>query len=954
VDRLSNVLSSGKFWCSYNSDSVLQTVCSSDCAFFRLCVLKKEKFMPLLNSGQPNPTLLTPIVAAQTGPVTNELIKLDQQISAFLAALKADPILQKIGSALAALAQPNTVPDLFRGNSLLQIFGGYVVVEAAASSDVAALKTDLERLGLVRGTSFGNQVSGLLPIGAITQAAQLQSLSFVRPVYKPITNVGRTTSQAVPSMRADIARSTYNVDGTGITIGVLSDSYNNLGGAANDVASRDLPGIGNPNNSNPVQVLSDLSRGGSDEGRAMLQLIHDVAPGARLSFHTAFLGQADFAQGILDLANAGANVIVDDIIYFAEPMFQDGIIAQAVDQVVARGIPYFSSAGNDGRRSYEAAFRNSGQTQAGIGEFHDFDPGAGVDTRQSITVPVGREVLLSFQWSSPFRSVSGGSGAQTDLDIYLVNNAGNVLASSTDSNIGGDPVEILDFQNNGSFGTTQFNLVIARRSGPVPARIKYVSFGSETVNEFNTNSGTVFGHANAAGAAAVGAAYYRDTPAFGTTPPRIESFSSAGPTEILFTTTGAPTSQIRNRPNIVAPDGTNTTFFGQDSDGDGFPNFFGTSAAAPHAAAVAALMLNAAPGTSPSAIYQALQSTAIDMDDPATAGFDTGYDFGTGFGLIQADAALRALVGTPNPVVPTVNGKPATIYVNAANRIVGGPNNGQNYSGTLNGTAGNDVIFATEGNDTINGSGGSDTINARGGTNSITVTQGDSYIEAGSGNDTISLGSGSDEVRAGDGANFIYTNASSADGTNRITSGSGNDNISMRTGNNIINSGGGNDNIGVGVGRDTIDAGAGNDYIYSIGILTTIAGDVNTIDAGEGVNTIAVYGGTNDVVAGSGNDNITLGNGSDRINAGTGTNTVTGGAGADQFVLVQGTGVTTIQDFRASENDRLTGFSFSQVVIAQGTGFDFNNTLITARVGGDLLAKLTGVRASTITANSFV
>ncbi|MFM7424100.1 MAG: S8 family peptidase, partial [Elainella sp.] len=635
--------------------------------------------MPLPNSGQLNLSLLN-LIAAQTNPVRDELIKIDQQISAFLAALKADPILQKIGSALAALSQPSTTPDLFKNNSLLQIFGGYVVVEAAATGSAAALKTDLERLGMLRGTAFGNQVSGLLPISAINQAAQLQSLSFVRPVYRPITSVGRTTSQAVPSMRADIARSTFNVDGTGVTVGVLSDSYNNLGGAANDVASRDLPGTGNPNNSNPVLVLSDLGSGGIDEGRAMMQLIHDVAPGARLAFHTAFLGQADFAQGIIDLANAGANVIVDDIIYFAEPMFQDGIIAQAVDQVVARGIPYFSSAGNDGRRSYEAAFRNSGQTQTGFGEFHDFDPGSGVDTRQSITVPVGQEVLLSFQWSSPFRSVSGGSGAQTDLDIYLINNAGNILASSTDNNIGGDPVEILSFRNNGTFGTNQFNLVIARRSGSAPARIKYVSFGSETVNEFNTNSGTVYGHANAAGASAVGAAYYRDTPAFGINPPRIEPFSSAGPTEILFTTTGAPTSQIRNRPNIVAPDGTNTTFFGQDSDGDGFPNFFGTSAAAPHAAAVAALMLNAAPGTSPSAIYQALQTTAIDMDDPATAGFDTGYDFGTGFGLIQADAALRALVGTPNPV-PTVNGKPATIYVNTSNRIVGGPSNGQNYTG---------------------------------------------------------------------------------------------------------------------------------------------------------------------------------------------------------------------------------------------------------------------------------
>jgi Ca2+-binding RTX toxin-like protein len=906
--------------------------------------------MSSANSGQPNLSSLSAMIATQRNVIQDELIKIDQQISAFLAALKADPTLRKIGGALAGLSQSG-VPDLFKNSSLLQIFGGYVVVEATATGNSAALKADLERLGLVNGTAFGRQVSGLLPISAINQAAQLSSLSFINPVYRPITNVGATTSQADVSMRADIARTNFGVNGSGITVGVLSDSYNNLGGAASDVNSRDLPGIGNPNNSNVVQVLSDLGSGGSDEGRAMVQLVHDVAPGASLSFHTAFLGQADFAQGIIDLANAGADVIVDDVIYFAEPMFQDGIIAQAVDQVVARGIPYFSSAGNNGRRSYEAGFQATGQSFDG-GELHDFDPGAAVDTGQSVTIGAGGQLLLSFQWSNPFRSVSGGTGAQTDMDIYLVDNAGNILAAAASNNIGNDPVEILNWVNN-SGSAVQANLVITRFAGTAPAKLKYVSFSSRlTLNEFNTNSSTVYGHAGAAGAAAVGAAYYRETPAFGVNPPRIESFSSAGPTEILFTTTGAATSQRRNRPNIVAPDGTNTTFFGQDSDSDGFPNFFGTSAAAPHAAAVAALMLSAAQTSSPNAIYQALQNTAIDMDDPATSGPDTGYDFGTGFGLIQADAALQALIGTPNPV-PTVNGKPATIYVNASNRIVGGPNNNQNYGGFLTGTSGDDVISATEGNDIINGAGGNDTIGAKGGINWITVTQGNNYIEAGSGNDTISIGSGNDEVKAGDGANYIYTNALSTDGTNRITSGSGNDNISMRTGNNIINSGDGNDFVGIGAGQDIVNAGGGSDYIYSIGILDTVAGDVNTIDAGEGTNTISLYGGTNDIVTGSGDDTITVGNGNDRINAGTGNNTVTGGAGADRFVLVQGAGAITIQDFKVSENDRLSGFSFSQVSITQGTGFDFNNTLITL-VGGDLLAKLSGVQANTITASSFV
>ena len=176
--------------------------------------------------------------------------------------------------------------------------------------------------------------------------------------------------------------------------------------------------------------------------------------------------------------------------------------------------------------------------------------------------------------------------------------------------------------------------------------MKYVVFDPVTINEFDSTSGTVYGHANAAGAEAVGAAFYGNTPAFGVSPPILEGFSSAGPTPILFETDGTPTSEIRDKPEIVGPDGGNTTFFSSDipQDPDTFPNFFGTSASAPHVAAVAALMLQADSATDPELVYAVLEATAIDMDDPFTPGFDAGFDFGTGFGLVQADLAVHALL----------------------------------------------------------------------------------------------------------------------------------------------------------------------------------------------------------------------------------------------------------------------------------------------------------------------
>ena len=190
--------------------------------------------------------------------------------------------------------------------------------------------------------------------------------------------------------------------------------------------------------------------------------------------------------------------------------------------------------------------------------------------------------------------------------------------------------------------------MITNYSGANPGLLKYVIFNSSiTINEYDTASGTAYGHSNAAGAEAVAAAFFADTPEFGTDPALVESFSSAGGVPIIFDVFSNRLSvpEIREKPEITAPDGTNTTFFGQRiNDNDNFPNFFGTSAAAPHAAATAALILEADPSLLPAEVYDALEQTALDMDDPSTAGFDSGFDFVTGYGFIQADEALDVIV----------------------------------------------------------------------------------------------------------------------------------------------------------------------------------------------------------------------------------------------------------------------------------------------------------------------
>src|SRR5512132_1008827 len=241
----------------------------------------------------------------------------------------------------AAQLQQRSAASFKSNDSLVTLVNDRVVVDAVASGDVNVLKSDLVSLGMQQAVAVGRIVSGQLPISAIPAAAGLASLRFAQSAAAT-THVGSVTSQGDHAMRSGIARSTIGLDGSGINVGALSDSFNCLGGAAGDTASGDLPSV------TVIQEIS-ICTGATDEGRAILQIVHDVAPGASHSFASAFNGQAAFASNILALASAGARVIVDDVLYFAEPMFQDGIIAQTVDSVVAGGVAYFSSAGNQAR-----------------------------------------------------------------------------------------------------------------------------------------------------------------------------------------------------------------------------------------------------------------------------------------------------------------------------------------------------------------------------------------------------------------------------------------------------------------------------------------------------------------------------------------------------------------------------------------------------------------------------
>jgi subtilisin family serine protease len=434
-----------------------------------------------------------------------------------------------------------------------------------------------------------------------------------------VNPVGNGADQA---MQANVARAVGNVTGTGIRIGLLSDSFNVNGGYAADVADGALPA--------GVTVLKDGPAGSSDEGQAMAELIHQVAPGAQIYFYTAFDGETDFAHGITALANAGCNVIVDDVTYLDEPFFQDGSIIQtAVENVVARGVSYFTSASNEGSNFVQRAFSAMTTALPGLsGNYvaENFGSAARPNAMEQLTVAQGSSITIDLQWDQPFATIGTGHASANSLGLVLYNGNGTIVASALANETGGNPDQILQYTNTS--GGTGFSLAIVTNGGAVvPGQFKYIVYGQGvTIDDraAGIGTGTTIGHEMVSTANTVGAIGYNSTAANGGNN-LVESFSSDGASQLLFNASGTrlATPTAAGGVNFVAPDGAATSVFNP---------FYGTSAAAPNAAGVAALMLQANPTLTPAQVTGILEETATSVRGAAGA---------VGSGLIDAAAAVR-------------------------------------------------------------------------------------------------------------------------------------------------------------------------------------------------------------------------------------------------------------------------------------------------------------------------
>ena len=329
-----------------------------------------------------------------------------------------------------------------------------------------------------------------------------------------------------PSPGADDARIDFGVDGTGQKVCVLSDGVDSL---ADRVASGDLP--------NDVDVLAGQA-GSGDEGTAMLELIHDIAPGADLGFATAFNSLASFAQNIIDLRADGCTVIVDDITYFVESNMQDGPIAQAVTTVRNDGAIYFSSSSNSGNLpdgtsgTWQGDFDDEGAATgplAGSGNVH----GWGQTGTPYNTLTAGTQ-RVDLMWADPL------AGSANDYDLYGLDAAGaNVVRASTATQDGNDdPYEAI-----GSMSTGQ-RVAVVKFSGANRFLTTYTNRGRLTF----ATGGAARGHNASVDAISTAATPAADP--FGPGQPSgpypgqhsgtnvSETFSSDGPVRQFFTPAG--------------------------------------------------------------------------------------------------------------------------------------------------------------------------------------------------------------------------------------------------------------------------------------------------------------------------------------------------------------------------------------------------------------------------------
>ena len=476
-----------------------------------------------------------------------------------------------------------------------------------------------------------------LALGKLSALASDPAIIAIRPASDPeeegVTAVGGDIAH-----EADVTRRLYGTTGAGTKVCVLSDTpdtdHNDLD-AAYELGALDRAHTTILSGQNGFRPAGK-NRG---EGLAMMEIIHSIAPGADIEFATGRTGAAQMANNIRKLGtDERCKIIVDDETYSDEPPFQDGEIGKAVNEVSQRGVYYFSSAGNygnlhsnnpsvwEGEFTDGGAFTDTGSTRQG-GNLNLFAVGK---TFETIETPAANDKSerISLFWNDPWL------GRANNYDLYVADSTGHIYAEATSSGL---PLQSINLALNATHTKLSVDdrILIVKETGSV-ALFLHLDIAPRTKFDVVTH-GRTRGH-NASGAAnafSVGALQVSDPAAAFVAEDPVASFSSDGPRRVFFDESGnqltsdlgADGGVVLNKPDFLAASHVYTTV-------PGFKPFSGTSAAAPHAAAIAALLLSRFPTITPKQMRDMLTRGTL----PDGAGPWNDY---AGAGILMASSGLH-------------------------------------------------------------------------------------------------------------------------------------------------------------------------------------------------------------------------------------------------------------------------------------------------------------------------
>ena len=514
-------------------------------------------------------------------------------------------------------------------------------VDISTVGEIEQLLPDLLALGLeieVVSPQF-SRIQGLLPAERLDDLTHIPGvLSVAEPTYGMYAS-GAALSEGDRALNAALARSQFDVDGAGVSIAVLSDG---ILGLAQAIRAGEAPRL---IEARPFGA-GDVNRG--QEGTAMIEIVHDLAPGASVSFG-AVLTDLDLIAAVNYFA-AKVDIIVDDI-SFAYPSNQQSDVSQNTAAALKRvDWPlrlYVTAAGNWGESHWvgdwspgvdgrELGLPSAGATQQFSDEIGAPLKGAG----NGFLLEANAQIRVALFWDDEW------GRSNNDYDLYLLSASGEILGrGESRQGIGINshtPRELLSYQHRGA--DTQAYIVLQNHNDDAePVQLEVFVFhiaGLQVQLDHRSEGGSILAQSDSEGAITVGAV-------------------NAGQSSVAAYSSRGPTANGAFKPELVAVDFvtvSDTTHFA--------PRFLGSSAAAPHVAAVGALLLEAQPALSAAdggnallereLIRQLLLDTAKDIPP-------VGRDFVSGAGLIDAEAAVRAADDRIAVVSSNANDGPGTL-----------------------------------------------------------------------------------------------------------------------------------------------------------------------------------------------------------------------------------------------------------------------------------------------------